>query len=49
MKEELKKKIEDFLNDYSKMEELDCDDTINYLQDAVGLLQDVLNENNNKQ
>lgn len=48
MKEELKKKIEEFLNDYDEMEELDCDDTINYLQDAVFLLQDVLKENRNK-
>lgn len=46
MKEELKKKIEDFLNDYFEMEEMDCDDTINYLQDAVDLLQDVLKEYN---
>lgn len=42
IQEELKRKIEDFLNDYFKMEEFDCDDTINYLQDAVNLLQDVL-------
>jgi len=49
MKEELKKKIEDFLNDYSKMEELDCDDTINYLQDAVFLLEEVLKEKYNNQ
>lgn len=40
--EELKKKIEDFLNDYSEIDEFDCDDTINYLQDAIYLLQDVL-------
>lgn len=40
----LKKKIEEFLNDYDEIEEFDCDDTINYLQDAVDLLQDVLKE-----
>jgi len=44
----LKKKIEDFLNDCLEIRELDCDDTINYLQDAVELLQNVLNEMGNK-
>jgi hypothetical protein len=40
----LKKKIEDFLNDYFEIDEFEIDDTINYLQDAVDLLQDVLKE-----
>lgn len=44
----LKQKIEEFLNDYFEMEDLDCEDTINYLQDAVDLLQDVLKENYNQ-
>ena len=44
----LKKKIEDFLNDCLEIRELDCDNTINYLQNAVELLQNVLNEMGNK-
>jgi hypothetical protein len=42
MQEKLKQEIEDFLNDYFEIDEYDCDDTINYLQDAVMLLEDVL-------
>lgn len=49
MKEELKKRIEDFLNDYFEIDEYDCDDTINYLQDAVMLLEEVLKEKYNNQ
>lgn len=44
----LKKKIEVFLNDYFEIDEFEIDDIINYLQDAVDLLQDVLKEKYNK-
>jgi len=44
----LKYRIKEFLDDYFEIEEFDCDDTINYLQDAVDILQDVLNEMRNK-
>lgn len=44
----LKKRIEEFLNDFFAMGELDCDDTINYLQNAVILLEDVFKEMRNK-
>lgn len=35
---EINTNIEEFLNDYDNQEEFNCDDNINYLEDAIQLL-----------
>ena len=37
---ELINKIDEFLNDYDSLEEFDYDDNINFLSDAVDLLNE---------
>lgn len=37
---ELIEKIDEFLNDYDSLEEFDCEDNINFLSDAVDLLNE---------
>lgn len=46
--EELIDKIDEFLNDYDSLEEFDYDDNINFLSDAVDLLNEAKEALSNK-